>query len=162
MLEPPVGWWSTYFNRKNSYVKAFPTAQNLIFTLDIFWTTIYYGDMAKLKTFHITDPIYNTDLVVCKGDYQKYIKFCKKNYNVDVSAKISAGRFYAFVDDNTGKESLSIWLPEYDIGTLLHECLHCAVYVLNERGIKIATKMDEPFCYYTEWLFRSIKGKIVK
>lgn len=110
-----------------------------------------------MKILNITDPIYNTDIVVCQGSLEAFNKWCLKNFKDEVDTDKAAGKFVALIHKVTGAERLIIWFEKYDESVILHECLHCAIYLLNNRGIKINSKNDEPFCYYAEWLFRSIR-----
>jgi len=115
-----------------------------------------------MKIVHVEEPIYNTKVTICQCPLSDFNAYIKKNFKTDLSSKPAAGHFYATAHDKTGIEHLFVWFSKYEEMTLLHECLHCAVWAMESRGVEITSDNDEAFVYYTEWLFRTIKQKIVK
>ena len=44
------------------------------------------------------------------------------------------------------------------ITTLSHEALHCAIAILEHRGVTISANEDEPLCYFHQWIMTLCLG----
>lgn len=52
------------------------------------------------------------------------------------------------------KDGIHIWIKNrHEWGTMVHECIHAANYLLKEKGVKVSRTNDEPLTYYAQWLF---------
>lgn len=83
-------------------------------------------------------------------------RYILNKYSVEIKFRGAAG-FRAIKNQKTQVADLILWFDETDDNTIAHECLHCAIYVLDTRGVKINKKNDEPACYYLGWLFCEVK-----
>lgn len=45
--------------------------------------------------------------------------------------------------------------------TLLHEAVHCAISILDDKGVRSSSDNDEPLAYLVEWIFRESERVLV-
>lgn len=49
---------------------------------------------------------------------------------------------------------IAIWIDKVEkTGGLVHECVHAANYLFEQKGIRISTKNDEAQAYLVQWIF---------
>jgi hypothetical protein len=90
-------------------------------------------------------------------DFKKHVEKSYEGVTID-SEKGDAGCINSFapVSEN---ESIRyfIWVRLCeDIAVLVHECIHLAYRVLEDRGIKISQENDEVLAYYHGYLFKTL------
>jgi hypothetical protein len=116
----------------------------------------------KLKDIYIYNWVYNTDLVVVWGDYGLLKSYCEKilpkekfeeqkKYLEENIESTSKGRQYRF----TGGGSL-IWMKEWNVMTLLHEIIHYAQWIADQRSIPMVSETDEVFAYLIENTYKRV------
>jgi len=114
----------------------------------------------KYKVGHIYDPIYDVNIYyIPKSNVDILKDFISKRYNHNYNYERSMydGRTIAYsngvVTDyiiamaNVNKTPLRL-------AQLSHECLHVALYVLDNHGVKYDGDNSEQLNYYHQWLFQ--------
>ena len=109
----------------------------------------YYCDMYNANIWFL----YNCDHIECKKILEKKLKATVDDW----AHEDSEGFTEVYSDPNV----FVVWIKEKkDIYTLLHECVHLAIEILNDRGIKFSEKENgEVLAYYIEKLFKTLIGK---
>lgn len=112
--------------------------------------------MKQTTKIHI--PIYGDYLHIFIGSRKQYLAYVLKCYNVDLSGDIRelTDGAATFISPHI----YSLWLAHYhntiaSMGTLVHECLHIAIKVLEHRSIYMSAEEDEALAYLQEWLFET-------
>jgi hypothetical protein len=109
--------------------------------------------MPKLKVVKIFDEVYNTTIVFYHGSGEDIRKDMIKRYEIDVGEMDdAAGIFRAVVNKKTKQDVMVIGIIQKSASTIVHECLHAAVYIMRDRGIPIKKGNNEALCYYHGWL----------
>ena len=61
-----------------------------------------------------------------------------------------------------GKKVSATWalfdVRKINNGIIVHECVHLAFQMLNDRGLKHKSSTDEAYAYLTQWLYNKISG----
>ena len=122
----------------------------------------------KLKDIYINNWVFKTDLIVVWGKHSLLQAFCEKEL-----PKIKLGEvkkdFENPPDENTlgrqyrfkGGGSL-IWMPDWDTMTLLHEVVHYAQWIADQRGIPMVSETDEVMAYLIENTYKRICDVYIK
>lgn len=109
------------------------------------------------KVIKISENIYEYDLHVCIGDYEWWLEYLRKHHGYVHRDQSSYGGETILMSNSDGSYVLSIWMPDMeftskDYGTLAHELLHAAFFVMKEIGIQIDADNAEPLNYYFGYL----------
>ena len=98
--------------------------------------------MRKIKV-----PIYNSEVIFVynEKELKKYIK--------DGDIKNCDGKFY----ENNGNGV--IYIGDKKSGTLIHEIIHYAIYLLQDRGVEISYRNDECITYLAEYIYNQFIKK---
>lgn len=126
--------------------------------------------------------IYDVDVVLYCGDekhcYDTLKKYCDKHIEYDVSHLYRDVLSYIDSIDNTstnwcmysfekGKSDICLIVVEEldlqyseDLGTLVHETLHAANYILSKRGVVDDKNGFESLTYLHEYIFKDFYNKI--
>lgn len=52
---------------------------------------------------------------------------------------------------------MAIWVRDVkDLGTMVHEAVHCANHVLMIAGVKTSQNNDEALAYLVQWIFEEM------
>lgn len=106
------------------------------------------------KTLHIYDPILrcnfyfflNQSFATYAKEYQSIFKH-KPDHDSNVSGH------FAVEELSTGEEIGCIYSTDKS-RSLMHECLHATMWILDRRGIPTTQECDEIIAYYQEFLFK--------
>ena len=126
-------------------------------------------------SWRIRDPIYNRGFSVrcCNADA---INRHMRRLDLDSRPVRPQAKATTFLtrDDESGDYWITIWFRVRSVkkmnelrsgdaqptGSILHECLHAALWGLDEVGVHIAHDNHEPVTYYAQWLFQQVYGRI--
>lgn len=106
--------------------------------------------------FELEIPIYGGRLIVYKNRKQIATVVRVVGATNDHDGKDVTGVFFP-VTLRDGKSLYVIGWYDKTVSTLLHELLHCVLYILSSRNIDI-TKDEETACYILQYIF----GKLTK
>lgn len=119
--------------------------------------------MKKLKNdmkpkFHY-DNCWRANFWFCLGWNQDAFAFyIKKQFDHEISTKPVNGKTIEFFDK--GNHICVVWTrKKRDIPSLVHECLHAAIFTLDMRGVKFDVDNHEPLTYLVESLVRKALEK---
>jgi hypothetical protein len=136
--------------------------------------------MRKIKnvSFYIPLEIYNYDLFVVIGDNEYFKKALRNRYKKDLGGKMDKFMRELNVDKHHDRAGVHytveimpvvgevyldsiIWLQEWgwninDHSLLVHEVGHHCTAVFEDAHIKIESGDDEPFCYYSSFVYKKI------
>jgi len=114
----------------------------------------------KYKVGYIYDPIYDVNIYyIPKSNVNVLKDFISRryNHNYDCERPLYDGKTiacpskdkfdYIIAMANMNKTPLRL-------AQLAHECLHVALYVLDEHGVKYDGDNSEQLNYYHQWLFQ--------
>ncbi len=107
------------------------------------------------------DETYKCPFVFCSnGSKLKAYNELRINLGLDTEDLDLSDPCGSFISVN-GHYGGCIWVKDFDIkepaslATLMHECVHAAMYVFDFVGVDISIQNEEAFCYYAECLFRN-------
>ena len=84
-------------------------------------------------------------------------KFSKYGFQANWNG--SVGKSMSFTSEY-GNTIYGIWIKDKkDIGAIVHEICHTAIYILNDRGVKLDPNNDEPITYLVEHITNKILNK---
>lgn len=67
------------------------------------------------------------------------------------------GCYFVAEDEDTGGNSLCIWLKDLDsLGTIAHEAMHFAIDLLERKGLKFSKDSEEAYTYLTDYIVEQI------
>lgn len=74
---------------------------------------------------------------------------------------------FSSVKTKDGGSAAYIWIPDFDSsidkrGTLVHECVHAAMFYLTGKGVPVREENDEVLAYLVEYLFKESLSFAVK
>jgi len=104
----------------------------------------------KYKHYLIDDPIYKAHLSLLIGDVEEIKKYLLKITSLKEDFEMGEGKFFS-VDDYK-----IIIIKKYNIPILVHELIHYAFDVMEDRGIPIRIENDETITYYVEMTLKNI------
>lgn len=98
--------------------------------------------------------VYKIPLTLLYGT-RKEINRWLSRHDLDPLNATAAANYRIYPDlDNGGHSGLISLIKSRgaiaEIGALVHEIVHCAVYTFGKVGIAITDNEEEPFCYYVE------------
>lgn len=142
------------------------------------------GNCCEHLCDHCHVDVYDDDVILYMGDqkdcYDTVRKYCQKNIGYNVDHLYKDIQKYIGSEDNTSnywcmksveKNAFTVYLivvdtlnleDSEDIGTLVHETLHSANYILNEKGIVDDNSGFESLTYLHEYIFKHFYNKINK
>lgn len=93
-------------------------------------------------------PIYNTELQICIGEKDEFLRYTKKKYHITYEDSNSVGNYYESVGDMPD----IIFMPKFswriaDQVALTHELLHFIFHALGNSGISLDRNSEEAFTY---------------
>lgn len=103
---------------------------------------------------HIYDPIFKANFYFFLN--QSFSRYSKEYMDIfkhfpphdpDVAGHFSVEEL------STGEEIGCIYATDKG-GTLMHECLHAVMWILNKRGVPTTQECDEVISYYQEFLVK--------
>ena len=128
--------------------------------------------MTKQKNFsvRIADQIYETDMVICVGEYKFYQNYLKKYHNEKPKEQcFFGGESQYLLSEYKGKliSENVVWIPRLDFtysncAVLAHEILHSVFHLFKVVGIKLDYENHEAINYYFEFLYRESLLKLSK
>lgn len=62
------------------------------------------------------------------------------------------------VDLPSGRVRYELGWYDRSAATLVHECVHLALFILQRAGVRPTSSGGEPLAYLTDWLFTKIKS----
>lgn len=87
-------------------------------------------------------------------------KYCIDNVDCE-NADVGFTNNYLPEEDNASIRYV-VWIRHNDdIATLVHECIHLAFRILEDRGIKVNIENDEVLAYYHSYLFKTLWNEMV-
>lgn len=72
------------------------------------------------------------------------------------------GRGHSFYDSEDCWVVIAIDLDKYDLTTLIHECLHASLFILDHIGLKVNDENSEALCYLNDFIFKKVYDRILK
>ena len=125
-----------------------------------------------MKPFLIHDECWDADIwVLAPGDEPALVAFIKRKFGKDIDRDPQPhffGRYFC-VEEPDGTErafvmALCFRKPRTtrQLATLVHECVHVAHAVLENRGVVINDETAEPLAYLTDSLFSRILNRLNK
>lgn len=119
--------------------------------------------MSKLIARKLIENIYNIEAIFlfnCTSD--ELAKWWKKNFpeanELDIDSSC-AGGVWKITPPEGERYIRVIWVAKQsDLDTLQHEVNHLAMSVFEDRGIPLDCGSQEPFCYYSEFWFKSLRA----
>lgn len=115
----------------------------------------------------INVAIYQTDVLVF-GDYNDLNRYCKRNnvimeershHGLAANIENSEGLAGVLVDEE-GEAEFFVAIREKCIGTLSHECLHAAFFILENVGVEISFQNQEAITYLHQYIFEEALLKL--
>jgi len=108
-------------------------------------------------------PIYNTDLQICIGSKEEFLKYTKKKYHITYEESNAQGCYYESVGDMPDV----IFMPEFnwcvaDLVSLTHELLHFVFHALGNSGISLDRSSEEAFTYAMTEIQEQVWRDLVK
>jgi hypothetical protein len=110
-----------------------------------------------MKRITIDDDLFKALIYITVNCTQE--KWCKWLETLGVAnfPVTGAGGHFVSVESVNGTCSYCIWVESFDWkvkeqGWLNHELIHCAVTILQERGINISDETEEVLAYYHTYL----------
>ena len=110
--------------------------------------------MAKKKHDFVYVDVYKA-LVYVSFDRKHFEKGLMDRFGVEHSVDFgNAGQCSMLIDDD-GAVMFTIFADkdDFNLGTLVHECVHCAMFILGNRGVEIDADNHEALTYLTQHLF---------
>lgn len=105
-------------------------------------------------------PIYGGNFIFVNTE-KKWNTVCsllgKTEHLLKDAGAAPLGQCAEFYVDIRGKTNhfLVIAIFDHDMSTLVHECVHAGVLVLNYRGVDAGSSNGESLTYLVEWFFRN-------
>lgn len=102
-------------------------------------------------------PIYGSRVVFVEGSDPVEIE---NKFGLDVGEYVYAHAFYDRIRENGKLYSCSFLIANreniyarFTYGTLAHEVVHIAGFILDRAGVRADFNNDEPFAYLTEYIY---------
>lgn len=95
-------------------------------------------------------PIYGGSIALCNTPEEW--ERCHETLNLDGSVNGAYGKASYFENEN-GQAIFLIGIFKPDMGTLVHECGHVALFVCERVGINPFSSNGEPYCYLLGAIF---------
>ena len=112
---------------------------------------------SKYKPFiSFQDNIYKVTFLFLISDEDTFKKACLKYFKKEPECYGIAGKFVAWCHED-GTQRPTLWLRTWQDDIAIHECIHAAIWVLTNRGVKFDYDNDETIAYYVSWIFNNLK-----
>jgi len=72
------------------------------------------------------------------------------------------GRGHSFYNQEDSWIVIAVDLEKYDLTTLIHECLHASLFILDYIGLKVNDENSEALCYLNDFIFKKVYDRILK
>lgn len=105
--------------------------------------------MLKIYSEKVIDPIFSMKVNLVVGSKQDFVDHNNKRGLTGPVPAVNAAGMFGVYTDNAGKRIAVIWLKEFSVTNLIHECVHAAYYIVESRKL---IKDEEFIAYYTAFL----------
>lgn len=109
--------------------------------------------------WHFFDRVYRRWLCVMIGtpeDFKAEIE--KQGYDEDINPSTAKGMCISLTPENTttNQNCAIIWMPKWDMTTLVHELIHFVMLCLDDVGVPMERNNTEAVAFYMEFWYTEI------
>ena len=110
--------------------------------------------MAKKKHDFINIELYKA-IIYVSFDRKAFAKGMLERFDVEHTVDMGNQGQCSILEDDSGAHIFTIFVDkdDFNLGTMVHECVHCAMFILGSRGVDIDVGNHEALTYLTQHIF---------
>lgn len=101
----------------------------------------------------INIPIYDSQVNVYIGNILDNLKKINSKFNINVEVSENIEGMAINLESNQGTLHMLLIEKDCRLNTLVHECLHVAWDILDDKGVMCSVDNQEPLAYLTDYIF---------
>ena len=110
--------------------------------------------MKKVHAFY--EDMLGAHLILYLGSRKECIAWARKKWNLpldDCYLSSENGNYFTIeAQDDSGVLARVIHIADNSIGVAVHESVHAAYSILNDRNIPVTCEDNECLCYLSQWI----------
>jgi len=125
----------------------------------------------KIKHITLVNRTFDTSLEIiinCSPEkFEKSVRKIRKDKNLKIELPEGSGAFYEISDGETRQVFYFLWIEVFDWSAssqalMVHELLHYAMAVFQDRGIPISRDNEETLAYFMQYCVSDIFWQLRK
>lgn len=103
---------------------------------------------------------YSSEVVSLIGvSFREAEEFIKKKFGTEMEVPAHASAAAGHLVTKDGVHYVILFAEKWDIGAIVHECVHAASFIFSHAGITHDLENEEPYTYLVQRIFEACLGE---